>query len=113
MSEVRSLYKNFLFRVETQDRAQHQIDTTLSRMVSLKFSESSPRRPPNVVILGPPGSGRTTQAKLVADQFGLICVSLRDLIDEQAKKTPELGQVIKRAMISGQLLPDHLVNNLV
>ena len=31
----------------------------------------------------------------------------------QSKKTPELGQVIKRAIISGQLLPDHLMNNLV
>lgn len=82
-------------------------------MISIKFSESSPRRPPCIVILGPPGSGRTTQAKLIADQFGLICVSVRDLVTMQSKKTPELGQVIKRAIISGQLLPDHLMNNLV
>ena len=91
MKEVKEVYKNFLFTVDTDDRQPHQIETTLVRMVSLKFSESSPRKPPSIVILGPPGSGRTTQARLVADQFGLVCVSVRDLITEQSTKTPELG----------------------
>ena len=50
-------------------------------MVSIKFSEKSPRRPPCIVVLGPPGSGRTTQARLIADQYGLICVSVRDLVN--------------------------------
>jgi len=89
--EIQDVYKNFLFTVDTEDRLPHQIETTLVRMVGIKFSESSPRKAPNIVILGPPGSGRTTQARLVADQFGLICVSVRDLIAEQSKKTPELG----------------------
>ena len=113
MEDVKKVYKDFLFTVDTEDRQAHQVETTLVRMVSLRFSESSPRRPPNIVILGPPGSGRTTQARLVADQYGLVCVSVRDLIVEQSKKSPELGQIIKRAVISGQMLPDHLLNNLV
>lgn len=113
MKDVTSVFKNFIFTVDTEDRQVHQVETTLVRMVSLKFSETSPRRPPNIVILGPPGSGRTTQARLVADQYGLVCVSVRDLIAAQGKKSPELGQIIKRAVISGQMLPDNLLNNLV
>lgn len=100
MREVKGVFKNFLFEVDTTDRQPHQVETTLTRMISLKFSETTPkessssflsRKPPCVVILGPPGSGRTTQSKLVADQFGLVCVSVRDLIAEQSTKTPELG----------------------
>ena len=58
--DVKDVFKNFLFTVDTEDRQSHQIETTLVRMVGLKFNQASPRKPPSVVILGPPGSGRTT-----------------------------------------------------
>lgn len=60
IKEVQDVYKNFMFTVDTQDRLPHQIETTLIRMVGIKFSTTSPRQAPNIVILGPPGSGRTT-----------------------------------------------------
>ena len=47
----------------------------LTRMLRLKFRSNAPRRPPRVFVIGPPGSGRTTQANKIADAFGLVCVS--------------------------------------
>lgn len=82
-------------------------------MISLKFSKTSPRKPPGIVLLGPPGSGRGTQGKLLADQFGLINISVRELVKEKMKETGDLNTIIKSSMVAGKRLPDEIVNTLV
>src|SRR5687767_3121198 len=67
----------------------------------------------NVVFLGPPGSGKGTQAKRVAAAHNLTHLSTGDLFrDAIAKETP-LGMRIKGFVDSGKLVPDDLVSEVV
>ncbi|OGS12884.1 MAG: adenylate kinase [Elusimicrobia bacterium RIFOXYA2_FULL_58_8] len=63
----------------------------------------------NVILLGYPGSGKGTQAKVLAQKFGLFHVSTGDIFREElAKKTP-LGQEVAGYLSAGRLVPDKLV----
>ena len=75
----------------TDERSKAQVETNVCRMVSVFFNKKSPRRSPGIVVVGPSGSGKNTQAKLIAEQFGLVLVSVRELLDRHAKDYPEIG----------------------
>ncbi len=67
----------------------------------------------NVVILGPPGSGKGTQAKHLADDYHLEHLSTGDIFrDAIAHKTP-LGVEIAEMVEGGKLVPDELVSRVV
>jgi len=59
-----------------------------------------------IVLLGPPGVGKGTQAKILAEQTGLIHVSSGDLFRENIKNQTELGRLAKSFMDQGELVPD-------
>ncbi|HUH98417.1 MAG TPA: adenylate kinase [Anaerolineales bacterium] len=59
-----------------------------------------------IVLLGPPGVGKGTQAKIIAQQTGLIHVSSGDLFRENIKNQTELGRLAKSFMDKGDLVPD-------
>jgi adenylate kinase len=59
-----------------------------------------------IVLLGPPGVGKGTQAKILAEQTGLIHISSGDLFRENIKNQTELGKLAKSFMDKGELVPD-------
>jgi adenylate kinase len=59
-----------------------------------------------IVLLGPPGVGKGTQAKILAQQTGLIHVSSGDLFRENIKNQTELGRLAKTFIDKGELVPD-------
>jgi len=62
----------------------------------------------NLILFGPPGSGKGTQAKKLEDKFGLIQISTGDLFrDELGNNTP-LGQEAREYMDAGKLVPDEI-----
>ena len=61
-----------------------------------------------LVLLGPPGTGKGTQAKRIAEQTGLVHVSTGDLFREAVGKGTELGRRAKEYMDRGDLVPDEL-----
>lgn len=66
-----------------------------------------------VVLLGPPGAGKGTQAKLLSDQLGLAHISSGDLFRENIKGNTSLGQQAKSYMEKGELVPDSLTISMV
>ncbi len=64
---------------------------------------------PVYVLLGPPGSGKGTQAKLLAPKLGLPHISLGDLLREAVREGTETGKVAKQYLEAGRLVPDELV----
>ncbi len=59
-----------------------------------------------VVLLGPPGVGKGTQAKIISDQTGLKHVSSGDLFRENLKNKTALGELAQSYMTKGDLVPD-------
>ena len=66
-----------------------------------------------VVFLGPPGSGKGTQAVLLAEKQGLRHLSTGDLLREAMKSGSLLGKKAARYVNEGELVPDDLVSGLV
>lgn len=59
-----------------------------------------------IVLLGPPGVGKGTQAKILSERSGLAHISSGDLFRENLKNQTELGQLAQTYMTKGELVPD-------
>lgn len=59
----------------------------------------------NVLFLGPQGSGKGTQAKIVAEELGMRHISSGDALRQTAKRNTELGRYLRRQMATGRLTP--------
>jgi adenylate kinase len=66
-----------------------------------------------VIFLGPPGSGKGTQAKLLAAKYGIPHLSTGDMLREHISKGTPLGLKAKPIMARGELVPDSLVLKMV
>src|ERR1051325_986195 len=67
----------------------------------------------NLILFGPPGSGKGTQSEKIVERFGLIHLSTGNLLRQEiADKTP-LGLEAKNFMDKGQLVPDEVVIGMI
>jgi len=66
-----------------------------------------------IVLLGPPGVGKGTQAKILADATGLAHISSGDLFRENLKNQTDLGKLAKSYMDKGELVPDDVTINMI
>jgi adenylate kinase len=66
-----------------------------------------------IVLLGPPGAGKGTQAKRIAEQYHIPQVSTGDLLREHVKQQTPLGREVQAVIARGELVPDHLVCDIV
>jgi adenylate kinase len=66
-----------------------------------------------IILLGPPGAGKGTQAKQIVDRYGIPQISTGDLLRENVKLGTPLGKRAKSIMDAGELVPDDLVCDMV
>lgn len=66
-----------------------------------------------VVLTGPPGAGKGTQAARLVDRFGVTHLSSGDLLRAEVKKKTDLGKRAEEIMLSGELVPDELMIELM
>ncbi len=77
-------------------------------------SASSAGKPVGPIILvGPPGAGKGTQAKKIAEVYGIPQISTGDILRANVAQGTELGKKAKEIMAGGGLVPDELVNAMV
>ena len=66
-----------------------------------------------LILVGPPGSGKGTQAQLLCKRMGLVHIGTGDILREAVRRETPGGLLAKPYVLSGQLVPDDLVNELV
>lgn len=66
-----------------------------------------------LVLLGPPGGGKGTQAKKIVEEFGYGHFSTGDALREEVSNQTEIGKKAKAIMESGELVPDELLGAMV
>ena len=66
-----------------------------------------------VILLGPPGAGKGTQAKAVTEQLGLPQISTGDMLRDAVRRKTPLGVEAKNVLEAGELVNDELVNDIV
>ena len=67
----------------------------------------------NLILLGPPGAGKGTQAKSLSDDYEIPQISTGDMLREAIKAGTEMGQKAKSFMNAGSLVPDEVVIGIV
>lgn len=67
----------------------------------------------NLILLGAPGAGKGTQAKIIMDKYGIPQISTGDMLREAVAKGTELGKKAKEFMTQGKLVPDEIVIGIV
>ena len=67
----------------------------------------------NIILFGPPGAGKSTQAKRLADFYGIQHISTGDILRENIREGTELGLAAKDYMDRGELVPDEVLIGIV
>jgi adenylate kinase len=69
---------------------------------------------PNLIILGPQGSGKTTQAELLAKKTGFTLFGAGDVLREIAQQDSELGRTVHQTVnVEGRLVPPELISEVM
>jgi adenylate kinase len=67
----------------------------------------------NIVLFGPPGAGKGTQAIKLVEKYNLVHLSTGDILRAEMKKNSPLGQKVKNLIEKGELVPDETVIELI
>ena len=67
----------------------------------------------NIILFGPPGAGKGTQAQNIVEKFNLFQISTGDLLRTEIKNKTELGKQIEQIINRGDFVTDKIVNNLL
>ncbi|MCF6314711.1 MAG: adenylate kinase [Marinosulfonomonas sp.] len=67
----------------------------------------------NIILLGPPGAGKGTQARRLVEERGMIQLSTGDMLREAKDSGTEMGKQVAKVMAAGQLVTDEIVIGLI
>lgn len=67
----------------------------------------------NLVFLGPPGAGKGTQARMLAERYRIPHIATGDLLRAEVQRGTPIGQQVEEALVAGKLVSDQVVSGLV
>jgi Adenylate kinase and related kinases len=122
---VTLFFKPDVFKKELPiDYIGHNIDDTfivgygldydgLGRNLPEIYQLTTPPKMKNIVLFGPPGAGKGTQAEFLKDMYNLVHISTGDVFRYNIKNETELGLLAKKYMDEGDLVPDEVTINML
>jgi len=88
------------------------IETIFSRLTKV-VDQTLERSWVNMILLGPPGSGKGTQGRMLAKEFNLVYISTGHLMRQEIKKGTEMGISAKEYIEKGDIVPDEIAIKLI
>ncbi|AMQ17856.1 adenylate kinase [Thermococcus peptonophilus] len=67
----------------------------------------------NILMFGPPGSGKSTHSRRIVEKYGLVYISSGDIIRKEIERKSSLGREMEAYLSRGDLIPDTIVNTLI
>ena len=67
----------------------------------------------NIILFGPPGAGKGTQAQKIAKKFNLVQISTGDLLRNEIKSKTDIGKEIEDVISNGDFATDEIVHRLL
>ena len=120
IKDVQDLFKNVIHIIDAhgyvkgysddQNKVSYFVEE-LSRLIQMK--RMSPDRRLRIIVVGSPGSGRSSQASAIAKKYGLVHVSTSNLLKNEIRLKTERGRRIKECFNNSKLVPDEIICSLV
>jgi adenylate kinase len=88
---------------------RHRVFHPMQAMMTNIGLEDEGRSHMRIVLLGPPGAGKGTQAERIVKKFGVLHLSTGDMLRTAVREQTEIGKKVKDIMARGELVPDDLV----
>lgn len=117
---VQELFQNIIHIVDAHGYVkgykddQNKISVFVSQISRLILTKRpSPDRRHRIIVVGHPGSGRSTQAELIAKKFDLIHVCTANILKNEIRLKTEKGKRIKECFAQNKLVPDEIICTLI
>jgi len=89
VSGIAEVFKNILGQLDVRSEDSSAIYTQMKKLIHLRALSNAPKRPPRICIVGPPGIGKTTQARITASDLGCVRIDVHALLNERGCSSDE------------------------
>ena len=89
------------------NQSRDDVISEVAKMIQIRID--NPFRLPRIIIMGPPGSGKSYQGEIIAKKYGLTFISLRELLDIEIGNKSENSQEILDCLLNGKDISDDIV----
>ncbi|KAL0978957.1 hypothetical protein UPYG_G00178470 [Umbra pygmaea] len=104
---LRNTYHNCLKSINADQPPEHVFDQVLSFILSRHRSVAP--HTPRILLFGPPGSGKSQQAKRISEKYKIVNLCCSELLEAVCADATSMGELINPYLESGQRVPDSMV----
>ena len=113
LKAVKEVYPSHYNLKVIENNNKSVIIDDLSRILKLKNKSLGARRPPRIVLQGPPCSKKSEIAQIISQKFSIVHISISSLLNSEIKKSNDNSKAILSQMENGELVDDKYVKKLL
>ena len=103
LKAVKSIFQGFYSEINTEDKSKELVLEELAKIIKFKNRCTSSRKPPRLLLLGPPCSKKYEIAEYIARKFNITHISLSDLLHKEIAAKNDNSAAILNSINSGEL----------